>query len=301
MGFFDRLKEGLSKTKKNFTEKVESLLKSFKQVDDELFEELEEVLVLSDVGVKTSQKIIENLKEKVKKEKISATEAVKELLKEEMLSIINLENKLSEKYPLIILMVGVNGVGKTTSIGKIANLLKSNGKKVLIAAADTFRAAAAEQLEIWAKRVGCDIIKHVEGSDPAAVVFDGIQAMRARKADVLIVDTAGRLHTKKNLIEELKKIDRVINQQMPEASKETLLVIDATTGQNALNQAKEFNQAVNISGIVLTKLDGTAKGGIIISICDELRIPVKFVGVGEKIDDLQYFNAKEFVDALFEN
>ncbi|AEM73232.1 signal recognition particle-docking protein FtsY [Caldicellulosiruptor acetigenus] len=301
MGFFDRLKEGLSKTKKNFTEKVESLLKSFKQVDDELFEELEEVLVLSDVGVKTSQKIIENLKEKVKKEKISATEAVKELLKEEMLSIINLENKLSEKYPLIILMVGVNGVGKTTSIGKIANLLKSNGKKVLIAAADTFRAAAAEQLEIWAKRVGCDIIKHVEGSDPAAVVFDGIQAMRARKADVLIVDTAGRLHTKKNLIEELKKIDRVINQQMPEASKETLLVIDATTGQNALNQAKEFDQAVNISGIVLTKLDGTAKGGIIISICDELKIPVKFVGVGEKIDDLQYFNAKEFVDALFEN
>ncbi len=301
MEFFDRLKEGLSKTKKNFTEKVESLLKSFKQVDDELFEELEEVLVLSDVGVKTSQKIIENLKERVKKEKISATEAVKELLKEEMLSIINLENKLSEKYPLIILMVGVNGVGKTTSIGKIANLLKSNGKKVLIAAADTFRAAAAEQLEIWAKRVGCDIIKHVEGSDPAAVVFDGIQAMRARKADVLIVDTAGRLHTKKNLIEELKKIDRVINQQMPEASKETLLVIDATTGQNALNQAKEFSQAVNISGIVLTKLDGTAKGGIIISICDELKIPVKFVGVGEKIDDLQYFNAKEFVDALFEN
>lgn len=218
-----------------------------------------------------------------------------------MLNIINLENKLSEKYPLIILMVGVNGVGKTTSIGKIANLLKSNGKKVLIAAADTFRAAAAEQLEIWAKRVGCDIIKHVEGSDPAAVVFDGIQAMRARKADVLIVDTAGRLHTKKNLIEELKKIDRVINQQMPEAAKETLLVIDATTGQNALNQAKEFNQAVNISGIVLTKLDGTAKGGIVISICDELKIPVKFVGVGEKIDDLQQFNAKEFVDALFEN
>ncbi|ADQ04546.1 signal recognition particle-docking protein FtsY [Caldicellulosiruptor owensensis OL] len=301
MGFFDRLKEGLSKTKKNFTEKVESLLKSFKQVDDELFEELEEILVLSDVGVKTSQKIIENLKERVKKEKISDSQAIKKILKEEMLNIIDLENKLSEKYPLIILMVGVNGVGKTTSIGKIANLLKSNGKKVLIAAADTFRAAAAEQLEIWAKRVGCDIIKHVEGADPAAVVFDGIQAMRARKADVLIVDTAGRLHTKKNLIEELKKIDRVINQQMPEASKETLLVIDATTGQNALNQAKEFNQAVNISGIVLTKLDGTAKGGIVISICDELKIPVKFVGVGEKIDDLQYFNAKEFVDALFEN
>jgi len=301
MGFFDRLREGLSKTKKNFTEKVESLLKSFKQVDDELFEELEEILVLSDVGVKTSQKIIENLKERVKKERILDPQVVKELLKEEMLNIINLENKLSDKYPLIILMVGVNGVGKTTSIGKIANLLKSNGKKVLIAAADTFRAAAAEQLEIWAKRVGCDIIKHVEGADPAAVVFDGIQAMRARKADVLIVDTAGRLHTKKNLIEELKKINRVINQQMPEANKETLLVIDATTGQNALNQAKEFNQAVNISGIVLTKLDGTAKGGIVISICDELKIPVKFVGVGEKIDDLQYFNAKEFVDALFEN
>ena len=301
MGFFDRLKEGLSKTKKNFTEKVESLLKSFRQIDDDLFEELEEVLVLSDVGVKTSQKIIENLKDSVKKERILDPQVIKELLKEEMLNIINLENKLSEKYPLIILMVGVNGVGKTTSIGKIANLLKSNGKKVLIAAADTFRAAAAEQLEIWAKRVGCDIIKHVEGSDPAAVVFDGIQAMRARKADVLIVDTAGRLHTKKNLIEELKKIDRVINQQMPEAAKETLLVIDATTGQNALNQAKEFNQAVNISGIVLTKLDGTAKGGIVISICDELKIPVKFVGVGEKIDDLQQFNAKEFVDALFEN
>jgi len=300
MGFFDRLKEGLSKTKKNFTEKVENLLKAFKQVDDDLFDELEEVLVLSDVGVKTSQKIIENLKEKVKKNKISDSQAVKELLKEEMFNIINLPNKLKEKYPLIILMVGVNGVGKTTSIGKIANLLKSNGKKVIIAAADTFRAAAIDQLEIWAKRVGCDIIKHVEGADPAAVVFDGIQAMRARKADVLIVDTAGRLHTKKNLIEELKKIDRVINQQMPDAEKETLLVIDATTGQNGLIQAKEFNQAVNISGIVLTKLDGTAKGGIVVSICDELKIPVKFIGVGEKIDDLQEFNPKEFVDALFE-
>lgn len=300
MGFFDRLKEGLSKTKKNFTEKVESLLKAFKQVDEELFDELEEVLVLSDVGVKTSQKIIENLKEKVKKNKISDSQAVKELLKEEMFNIINLPNKLKEKYPLIILMVGVNGVGKTTSIGKIANLLKSNGKKVIIAAADTFRAAAIDQLEIWAKRVGCDIIKHVEGADPAAVVFDGIQAMRARKADVLIVDTAGRLHTKKNLIEELKKIDRVISQQMPEAEKETLLVIDATTGQNGLVQAKEFNQAVNISGIVLTKLDGTAKGGIVVSICDELKIPVKFIGVGEKIDDLQEFNPREFIDALFE-
>ena len=209
-------------------------------------------------------------------------------------------NKLRERYPLIILMVGVNGVGKTTSIGKIANLLKSNGKKVIIAAADTFRAAAIDQLEIWAKRVGCDIIKHVEGADPAAVVFDGIQAMRARKADVLIVDTAGRLHTKKNLIEELRKIDRVINQQIPEAEKETLLVIDATTGQNGLIQAKEFNQAVNISGIVLTKLDGTAKGGIVVSICDELKIPVKFIGVGEKIDDLQEFDPKEFIDALFE-
>ncbi|ABP67212.1 signal recognition particle-docking protein FtsY [Caldicellulosiruptor saccharolyticus DSM 8903] len=300
MGFFDRLKEGLSKTKKNFTERVENLLKAFKQVDDELFDELEEVLVLSDVGVKTSQKIIENLKEKVKMNKISDSQAVKELLKEEMFNIINLPNKLRERYPLIILMVGVNGVGKTTSIGKIANLLKSNGKKVIIAAADTFRAAAIDQLEIWAKRVGCDIIKHVEGADPAAVVFDGIQAMRARKADVLIVDTAGRLHTKKNLIEELRKIDRVINQQIPEAEKETLLVIDATTGQNGLIQAKEFNQAVNISGIVLTKLDGTAKGGIVVSICDELKIPVKFIGVGEKIDDLQEFDPKEFIDALFE-
>ncbi|AZT90650.1 signal recognition particle-docking protein FtsY [Caldicellulosiruptor changbaiensis] len=300
MGFFDRLKEGLSKTKKNFTERVENLLKAFKQVDDELFDELEEVLVLSDVGVKTSQKIIENLKEKVKMNKISDSQAVKDLLKEEMFNLINLPNKLKEKYPLIILMVGVNGVGKTTSIGKIANLLKSNGKKVIIAAADTFRAAAIDQLEVWAKRVGCDIIKHVEGADPAAVVFDGIQAMRARKADVLIVDTAGRLHTKKNLIEELKKIDRVINQQMPEAEKETLLVIDATTGQNGLIQAKEFNQAVNISGIVLTKLDGTAKGGIVVSICDELKIPVKFIGVGEKIDDLQEFNPREFIDALFE-
>ncbi len=300
MGFFDRLKEGLSKTKKNFTEKVESLLKSFKQVDDELFDELEEILVLSDVGVKTSQKIIENLKERVKREKISDSQAVKELLKDEMFSIINLPNRLKEKYPLIILMVGVNGVGKTTSIGKIANLLKSNDRKVIIAAADTFRAAAIDQLEIWARKVGCDIIKHTEGADPAAVVFDGIQAMRARKADVLIVDTAGRLHTKKNLIEELKKIDRVINQQMPEAEKETLLVIDATTGQNGLVQAKEFNQAVNISGIVLTKLDGTAKGGIVVSICDELKIPVKFIGVGEKIDDLQMFEPKEFIDALFE-
>lgn len=300
MGFFDRLKEGLSKTKKNLTERVENLLKSFKQIDDEFFDELEEILVLSDVGVKTTQKIIANIKERVKKNKIVDSKDVKGLLKEEMFNIINLENKLSAKYPLIILMVGVNGVGKTTSIGKIANKLKSSGKKVIIAAADTFRAAAADQLEVWAKRVGCDIIKHVEGADPAAVVFDGIQAMRARKADVLIVDTAGRLHTKKNLIEELKKINRVINSQMPEAEKETLLVIDATTGQNGLVQAQEFDQAVSLTGIILTKLDGTAKGGIVISICDELKIPVKFIGVGERIDDLQEFDAKWFIDALFE-
>jgi len=303
MGFFDRLKEGLQKTRKGITERIEQVLVSLGKIDDDLFEELEEILITSDVGLKTTEIIIEDLKTKVKENKITNPNDVKRLLKEELLEILS--DKESDKpaffdTPLVIVVIGVNGVGKTTSIGKIANLMKSNGKKVLLAAGDTFRAAAIDQLEIWANRVGVDIIKHAEGADPAAVIFDAIQAAKARKVDVLICDTAGRLHTKKNLMEELKKIFRVIEREMPDARKETLLVLDATTGQNAISQARTFCEAADITGIVLTKLDGTAKGGIVIAIKSELNIPVKLIGVGEKLDDLQFFNPEEFVDALFD-
>ncbi|HPT91664.1 MAG TPA: signal recognition particle-docking protein FtsY [Acetivibrio sp.] len=301
MGFFDRLKEGLKKTKNAITERIDQVLVSFGKIDEELFEELEEILITSDVGIDTSMQIIENLKKKVKENKVVDPQKVKELLKEEIADILSMgESELKlDTIPSVILVVGVNGVGKTTSIGKIANLLKSQGKKVMLAAGDTFRAAAIDQLEIWSGRVGVELIKHSEGADPAAVIYDAIQAVRARKADVLICDTAGRLHTKKNLMEELRKVFRVVDRELPDASKEVLLVLDATTGQNAISQAKSFGDITGVTGIVLTKLDGTAKGGIVISVASSLNIPVKFIGVGEQMDDLQRFNAKEFAEALF--
>lgn len=301
MSLFEKLKNGLKKTRESITQKIDQLLVSMGKIDEELFEELEEILITSDVGVETTLKIIGDLKQRVKNEKVTDPKQVKELLKEEIAGILDSGDaglKLDTK-PSVIVVVGVNGVGKTTSIGKICNLLKMQGKKVVVAAGDTFRAAAIDQLEIWANRAGVDIIKHTEGSDPSAVIFDAIQAAKARGFDVVVCDTAGRLHTKKNLMEELKKIFRVINRELPGADIETLLVLDATTGQNAVSQAKTFAEATGVTGLVLTKLDGTAKGGIIVSIKSELDIPVKFIGVGEKIDDLQPFDAKSFADALF--
>jgi len=301
MGFFSKLKEGLAKTRKGITEKIDQVLVSFGKVDEELFEELEEVLVSADLGVETAMKIMDDTREKVKERKITDPLKIKELIKETLVEILGEETqKLDiEPSPAVIMVIGVNGVGKTTSIGKIAYALKNQGKKVMLAAADTFRAAAIDQLEIWADRVGVDIIRQQEGSDPAAVVYDAIQAAKARKADVLICDTAGRLHTKKNLMEELRKVSRIIDREMPRARRENLLVLDATTGQNAVSQARTFSEVTDISGIVLTKLDGTAKGGIVIAIRSELGLPVKLIGVGEQMDDLQPFNAKEFVEALF--
>lgn len=299
--FFSRLKDGLTKTRKSITGKLNGVLTSFKSVDEELFEELEEILITSDVGVSTTMKILDNLRNRVKEQNIKDPSEVKELLKQEILAIMGEDiERLEDQTPAVILVIGVNGVGKTTSIGKIAAKLKASGKKVIIAAADTFRAAAIDQLEIWGKRTGVDVIKHQEGSDPAAVIFDAINSAKSRKADVIICDTAGRLHNKKNLMEELKKIYRVIEREYPEAHKETLLVLDATTGQNAISQAALFKEAADINGLVLTKLDGTAKGGIIIAIKSELDIPVKYIGVGEKVDDLQDFSSIDFVNALFE-
>ncbi|HWQ30033.1 MAG TPA: signal recognition particle-docking protein FtsY [Negativicutes bacterium] len=298
--FFTRLKDGLFKTRKNITEKINDVLSSFKSVDEELFEELEEILITSDVGVSTTMQILDNVRKSVKDQNIKDPAAVKDILRQEILNIMGeSSNRIGEKTPVVILVIGVNGVGKTTSIGKIASKLKKSGKKVMIAAADTFRAAAIDQLEVWAGRVGVDIIKHQEGADPAAVIFDAINSAKSKKADVLICDTAGRLHNKKNLMDELKKMSRVIEREYPEASRETLLVLDATTGQNAISQAKLFKEVADISGLVLTKLDGTAKGGIIIAIKSELDIPVKLIGVGEKVNDLQEFVAEDFVNALF--
>lgn len=298
--FFKKLKDGLFKTRKNITEKLNSVVSSFKSIDEDLFEEMEEILITSDVGVETTMRLLDGVRKKVKEQKISEPKDVIDLLKNEILDLMSENVELpKDEYPQIIVVMGVNGVGKTTSVGKIANRYKKAGKKVLIAAADTFRAAAIEQLEVWSNRVGVDIIKHQEGSDPAAIIYDAINAAKSRKTDVVICDTAGRLHNKKNLMEELKKIFRVIDREYPEAHKEVYLVLDATTGQNAITQAKVFKEAADITGIVLTKLDGTAKGGIVIAIKSELNIPVRLVGVGEKIDDLQEFNAVDFVNALF--
>ncbi|AWI03971.1 signal recognition particle-docking protein FtsY [Clostridium drakei] len=300
-GFFDKLKKGLTKTKDNFTEKITDMLSGAMSIDDDLYEELEEILITADIGVDTTLYIIEKLKEKIREKKIKDPSLVNDCLKEVIVDILGEEGATIKpnKTPEVILVIGVNGVGKTTSIGKISAKLKNDGYKVLMAAADTFRAAAIDQLEVWSNRASVDIIKHQEGSDPAAVVFDAVQAAKARKTDVLICDTAGRLHNKKNLMDELGKINRVIDREFSEVERETLLVLDATTGQNAVEQAKQFMEVCPIDGIILTKLDGTAKGGIVISIKHSLNIPVKLVGVGEGIDDLQEFDPKEFVEALF--
>ena len=302
MGFFDKLKNGLTKTRESIAKQVNNVFSVFVKVDDELFENLEEALIMADIGVETSSYIIEKLRDNVKHKHITDGNLVKEELKSiisEILSTLDTTVNTSTT-PSVILVIGVNGVGKTTSIGKIASHYKSMGKKVLLAAADTFRAAAIDQLDIWAQRSGCDIIKHQENSDPAAVVFDTCTAAKARGADILICDTAGRLHNKKNLMAELAKINRVIERELPDSARETLLVLDATTGQNAVSQAKLFSEAADITGIILTKLDGTAKGGIVISIAKEQNVPVKFVGVGEGIDDLQEFNSDDFAKAIFE-
>ena len=300
MGFFDKLKQGLNKTKTSFDEKINNIFSNFRKVDEDFLEELEEALILSDIGIETSQKIIGNLRDKIKKQKIEDEEEVKNALRQIMKEILDIaEPKLNiETKPSVILVIGVNGVGKTTSIGKIAAKLTREGKKVVIAAADTFRAAAVEQLEIWAKRSGAEIVKREEGTDPASVVYDAMAKTKEIGADVLICDTAGRLHNKKYLMDELNKIQKVINKEMPEASKEVLLVIDGTTGQNAISQVKAFKQEADITGLVLTKLDGTAKGGVVIGIVEENKIPVKFIGVGEQVDDMEIFNSDDFVKAI---
>ncbi len=300
MGFFEKLKQGLSKTKTSFDEKINNVFSNFRKVDEEFLDELEEVLIMSDVGMDTSVKIIEKLRDRMKKEKIQDEEEVKRVLREEMKNILDIADtnlKLNTK-PSIILVVGVNGVGKTTSIGKIANKLAKEGKKVVVAAADTFRAAAVEQLEVWVNRAGAEIVKMKEGADPASVVYEAMQKAKEIEADVLICDTAGRLHNKKYLMDELGKIHRVITKEMPNASKEVLLVLDGTTGQNAISQVNAFKAETDITGIVLTKLDGTAKGGVVLGIVQENKIPIKFIGVGEKIDDMEVFNSDEFVRAI---
>lgn len=301
-GFFAKLKKGLTKTRQGITSKVDQVLKSYKKVDEELFEELEEILITSDAGVNTTMEIIDRLRAMAKERKIIEAEDLKGLLKEILTDLLYIDksNDLNvSSSPTIILMVGVNGAGKTTSIGKIAHGLKAEGKKVLLAAGDTFRAAAIDQLEVWANRVGVDIIKHQEGADTAAVIYDAIQSAKAKKIDVLICDTAGRLHNKKNLMNELGKVAKIVEREFPEASKEVLLVLDATTGQNAIQQAKIFKEVTDITGVVLTKLDGTAKGGVVLGISSELNIPVKLIGVGEGMADLQKFVPNDFVNALF--
>ena len=300
MGFFDKLKSGLTKTKDSFNDKINDVFSNFRKVDEDMLEELEEVLIMSDIGVDTSVKIIDELRTKIKKEKLQDEESVKSALKSVMEDALNVgETELNlQTKPSVILMVGVNGAGKTTSIGKIANGLVKQGKKVVVAAADTFRAAAVEQLEEWANRSGSILVKKEEGSDPASVVYEAIQKTKEIGADVLICDTAGRLHNKKYLMDELAKINKVIEKELPEASKESLIVLDAETGQNAIMQVKAFKETTNITGIILTKLDGTSKGGVVIGIAQENQIPIKYIGVGEQIDDLQPFNAKAFLDAM---
>ena len=300
-GFFGKLVAGLQKTRDNIISGMDSIFSGFSAIDDEFYEEIEETLIMGDLGIQTTMSIVEDLRKKVKEQGIKDPSECKELLMESIRDQMDLgENAYEyENRQSVLLIIGVNGVGKTTSVGKLAGQLKDDGKKVILAAADTFRAAAIEQLTEWANRAGVDIIAQQEGSDPAAVVYDAVAAAKSRRADLLICDTAGRLHNKKNLMEELKKINRIIDKEFPEAYRETLVVLDGTTGQNALSQARQFMEVADITGIILTKLDGTAKGGIAVAIQSELGIPVKYVGVGEKIDDLQKFNAEEFVNALF--
>ncbi|MCI8770579.1 MAG: signal recognition particle-docking protein FtsY [Lachnospiraceae bacterium] len=302
-GFFGRLISGLTKTRDNLKSGIDSLFSGFSEIDEDFYEELEEILIMADIGVATTEKIIENLREKVKEQKIKEIAVCRQLLIDSIKEQMYVDETAYEfeKKQSVVLLIGVNGVGKTTSVGKLAGQLKSQGKKVILAAADTFRAAATGQLTEWSNRAGVELIAGQEGGDPAAVVYDAVNAAKARKADVLICDTAGRLHNKKNLMEELKKINRIIDREFPDAHRETLVVLDGTTGQNALAQAKQFGEVADITGIILTKLDGTAKGGIAIAIQSEMNIPVKYIGIGEKIDDLQKFDADAFVDALFEN
>ncbi len=302
MGFFDKLKQGLAKTKSALVESINDLFRAFVEVDEDMMDELEEILITADIGVEATEMILDELRDRIAVDYITDPRAAHEVLLEILRGMVGKGEPIAEKKGAmtVILVIGVNGVGKTTSIAKIANVMKRKRKKVLLAAADTFRAAAIDQLEVWADRVGVDIIRHTEGSDPAAVVFDAAAAAKKRDADVLIIDTAGRLHNKKNLMAELAKINRVIDRELPDAVRETLLVLDATTGQNALIQAKEFKNAAEITGLVLTKLDGTAKGGIVLAIKHELDIPVKFIGVGEKMDDLEEFDSEDFINALFE-
>lgn len=303
LNFFEKLKSGLSKTRNDMSEKIENVLKSFQKVDEELFDDLEDILVSADIGVNTTMEIIDRLRDRVREDKVNEVSEIKELLKEEIKNLMKesvSNNALNlEPLPAVILVVGVNGVGKTTTIGKMSHSFISEGKKVLIAAGDTFRAAAVEQLEEWSNRAGAEFVSHNEGADPAAVVFDGVQAAKARKSDILICDTAGRLHNKSNLMNELNKIFRVVEKEYPDATKEVLLVLDATTGQNAMNQARTFKEVANITGVAITKLDGTAKGGVVIALQAELGLPVKLVGVGEGIEDLQPFDVDNFVDAIF--
>lgn len=301
MGFFEKIKQGLKKTKESFSEGMNDIFANFRKVDEDMLEELEEILIMSDVSFETAEDIISELRERAKKEKIENGDELKKVLQEIITRKMSGDNELKiTTKPSVILVVGVNGVGKTTTIGKLAKVLKDGGKEVIIAAADTFRAAAIEQISIWAERSDIDIVRHQDGSDPAAVVFDAIKAGVARNKDVIICDTAGRLHNKKNLMDELSKISRVIERELPNVDKEILLVLDATTGQNAISQAKDFKEAVGITGVVLTKLDGTAKGGVTVSVRDVTEVPVKFIGVGEQADDLQPFNAAEFAKALLE-
>lgn len=302
MGFFDKLKAGLEKTRKSFTDKIEQLIIGYATIDDEFLDDLEAVLLSADVGVHTTAKLMSDIRSGIKSKEIESPEQLRPFLQAKISAILSEgvnKNTVASQPPTIIMVVGVNGVGKTTTIGKLGNYYQEQGHKVILAAGDTFRAAAIDQLEIWGQRIGAEVIKHSEGSDPAAVAFDAVQSAKAKKADVLIIDTAGRLHTKSNLMEELKKIKRVISREIPEAPHETLLVLDATTGQNAINQAKIFGEATPVSGVVLTKLDGTAKGGVVVGMKAELSLPVKWIGVGEGINDLRPFVAEEFSQALF--
>jgi len=301
-GFFQRLKDGLFKTHQGMVSKIDQLISGKKKIDDLLLEELEEILITSDIGVKTTRQLLDKVSEKVKRKELEDADQLKKALQEEMFLILRQQENLldvSSANPFVIMVIGVNGTGKTTTLSKMAQKFKSQGKSVLLVAGDTFRAAAIEQLEIWGQRVGCEVIKHQSGADPPAVVFDALKAGKARGSNIIIVDTAGRLHTKVNLMEELKKVKRVMARELPDSPHEILLVLDATTGQNAISQAKMFNRELGVTGIALTKLDGTAKGGILISISEELKIPIRYIGIGEKADDLREFKARDFVDALF--